>query len=559
MAGGVGESPSFGVWELRICLRVLPGMTMPHADRRNAGILGRAGLGVSLGVVVIGAFVAGATPPAGPEPGKQGAVIERGEAAAMLEELGRLIEQRSACAVVGDGSWRAALAQAKGRVGAAVPAREMQGLIESVLRSTGDVTAGVERRGPLVAGESGGTNSGRLPFLLEPVYRAGEWRFVAVSDARSKLIGPEATPFVDTIDGRPVREWLEAAAVGWAGLEPYRLRRACAAMSDYGRLRGEIGGVTGRANTPGWMEVGFASADGGTIPSGRGRRFKLWSSPLIAAGWPVGGSRVLAGGIGYLRPAAAERSSALEVWGRMVAFKETRGLVLDLRGDEGCANDALSALATFLVQASSAHVVAATARELMIGAATPEWSDGEFSRLGYARLGARHIATWEFQAITALGARPEAGVGGGERFGALRYLVVNHTARPPEGVIPYFYTRPVVVLTDGGTSGPTERMVLGLLAIRNGKCRPETGPITIVGQKTGGFDRGGEWQDLGRSFRVRMGAYVVFGADGRSIIKDGLAPDVALDDDPLDRVAGGTDHWVERAVSIIEAQNQAAR
>jgi hypothetical protein len=182
------------------------------------------------------------------------------------------------------------------------------------------------------AGVSGYTPPGGayLPFLIEP---HGE-RFVAFGRERTDFRA-EGHPYVTKIDGRDVADWCAAAAALVPKGSPQYVRQRCLArLANLGLVRGMLG--MARKDS---VEVALAASDGTahltlTLPVAA-------SAPSYGT-WPRGGSRLLEGNVGYLRlPTMVQSTSIQEIKRWMPAFRDTAGLIVDVRDNNGGERDAL--------------------------------------------------------------------------------------------------------------------------------------------------------------------------------------------------------------------------
>jgi hypothetical protein len=169
-----------------------------------------------------------------------------------------------------------------------------------------------------------------LPFLIEP---HGE-RFVAFGRERTDFRA-EGHPYVTKIDGRDVADWCAAAAALVPKGSPQYVRQRCLArLANLGLVRGMLG--MARKDS---VEVALAASDGTahltlTLPVAA-------SAPSYGT-WPRGGSRLLEGNVGYLRlPTMVQSTSIQEIKRWMPAFRDTAGLIVDVRDNNGGERDAL--------------------------------------------------------------------------------------------------------------------------------------------------------------------------------------------------------------------------
>lgn len=259
-------------------------------------------------------------------------VLTRGEAAADLDRLRALLDTRFATRDLRGLDPKALVAEAEARLPERIGRSDFALVVERLVARFGDGHAGVEGiRDHLVEG-------GFLPFLAEP---AGD-RIVAVRTDRSGLVDP-AHPYLAKLDGRDVEAWRRVAAPLVANGSPaFVRRRTTRLLRHVPHLRREMG-LPARDR----LEVVLASGNGET------RTLAMDSAnrrPLYGA-WPRTESRLLDGNVGYLRLDAMrddpEFLDAIDA--RMAEFRDTRGLVVDLRGNGGGTRHALLRFLPYLL------------------------------------------------------------------------------------------------------------------------------------------------------------------------------------------------------------------
>ena len=151
-------------------------------------------------------------------------------------------------------------------------------------------------------------------------------------------------PFLVAIDGRPIAEWRAAAAVLVPkGSPQYVLHGSLRRLRELDYWRTKMGLPKKDA-----VEAELAGPDGArktvSLPVA-----KTLAPPGV---WPSGGSRPLPGNVGYLRLATMETSTSLpEIKRWMPAFRDTAGLIVDVRDNNGGDRDPLLLLYSYLAAA----------------------------------------------------------------------------------------------------------------------------------------------------------------------------------------------------------------
>jgi hypothetical protein len=448
-------------------------------------------------------------------------VLSRSAALRDLARFEWLVENRFAYRDLTGVDRRAAFAAAREGLPERIERVELAMRIHRLLARFGDGHAGVSESLDRLLPR------GYLPFLAAP---AGE-RIVAFLPDRSGFVDPKR-PFLVAIDGRPVADWLEAAAPWVArGSEPLVHRRRIRMLRWLGGLRRELGLPDGRK-----VKVTLRGEDG----DARTVELPVASRRSLYGDWPRTETRRLADDIGYLRIARMEHHSAfLDGLDRAMAdFGDTRGLIIDVRGNGGGSRAALLRLAPWLLDEGEARIgnVAAYRREAGEPRARPGGylSDRFLVPTGEEGLSAAARAAI-FQAAGEF--RPDWKPPE-EEFSEWHWLVLERSANPNAGR----YAAPVVVLVDAGCFSATDIFV-GALA--------EFPQVTLVGGTTSGGSGRARSHVLPESrLEVRLSTMASFRPDGRRYDGRGVEPDVAVEKAPGDYI-GDSDAQLAGALEVL--------
>lgn len=370
-------------------------------------------------------------------------------------------------------------------------------------------------------------SGGRLPFLIEVVGQ----RFVAV-DLRRKAFLADGFPFVTKIDKHAVDEWCAAASVLVPKGSPQYIRHRCLSQLrefDYWR---QIMGVT-RKDT---IEVEL------TDPVGKARKTLTLpvATPLPVYGvWPPAGSRLLAGNIGYLRltnMVTATSVAELQTW--MPKFRDTAGLIIDVRDNDGGDRAAMRLLYSYLAALDDPpHVFNAAAYRLyqdhpenhlainhsMYRANASEWNERE--RKAVAEFAKKFKPRWKLPT---------------GQFSEWHYMALVRLDEPNV----YHYDKPVIVLMNGKCFSATDIFLAGLKGIKN---------VLLLGTPSAGGSAYSQEIPLGETkLSLRIGSMASFQADGRLFDGNGIYPDVRVDPVP-EYFIGGRDNLLEEAVQLIRS------
>jgi hypothetical protein len=368
---------------------------------------------------------------------------------------------------------------------------------------------------------------GYLPFLIEVSGR----RLVAVEPQRKAFLA-DGFPFLTKIDGRDVDEWCSTAAVLVVKGSPQLVRTRSTALLrnlDYWRDVMKL---------PRRPTVTVELADG----AGRRKTLTLpVASSLPAYGiWPIAGPRVLEGNIGYLRLKTMEAStSAPEIKTWMPRFRDTIGLIIDVRDNNGGDRDALMLLYSYLAAVDDPpRVFNAAAYRLykdhpdnylavehrMYRANATEWSAAQ--RAAVARFAKKFKPQWRL---------PKG------QFSDWHYMALTRMEDPEI----YYYRKPVIVLLNGKSFSATDVFLAGLKGMEN---------VRLMGTPSSGGSAYSREITLGETQLVlRIGSMASFQADGKLFDGNGIHPDVLIEPVP-EYYIGGRDNVLEEAMRRIKAR-----
>jgi hypothetical protein len=373
----------------------------------------------------------------------------------------------------------------------------------------------------IAGGVSYPLSASRLPVHIEPT----NGRYVAVRLDRTGLVDPDY-PYLVGIDGRPLADWLAAVRPYVAKASPQWMEKnSIDVMRNLGFARALMG-----IRDPGPARLELASPDGG-----RTRAVELSDAGGVSRRFAA--SAILDGNVGYLRLTTMDDRAAFDVDQWMPRFRDTKGLIVDVRGNGGGTRDALRALFPYLMSESDVPRVVNTAKYRL----HPEYAE---DHLGGSRFMYRE--TWdgwtpeERAAIarfkttfTPQWTPPEA------EFSDWHYLVMSRRTNPRA----FVYGKPVVVLMDAGSFSATDIFVNALKGWHD---------VTLVGTPSGGGSARQVTVTLPVSqISFSLASMASFQWTGRLYDGNGTQPDILVHPDPEAFLIGGRDNVLERALQIL--------
>ena len=178
---------------------------------------------------------------------------------------------------------------------------------------------------------------GSLPFRPADT----EHGLAALSINQDSLLDPDA-PYLHSIDGVEIDTWLAAASRFVASGSPQFIRqRSLGWMTDAKLVRDELG-LTNREI----VEIKLRSADHQHVAT---KRMRLTRQRVSVARLNFGRSRIVGGNIGYLRLPVMDEQVVDSAIDNIQAFRNTDGLVIDVRDNGGGTYEILMSIYGFFV------------------------------------------------------------------------------------------------------------------------------------------------------------------------------------------------------------------
>ncbi len=390
-------------------------------------------------------------------------------------------------------------------------------VVDRVLRAFGDGHSRIDA--PPAA------STAFLPFLVQQT-AGGHAAFLP---DRSALVDAER-PFVAAIDGVPLAKWLDAAkARATQGSAVMQARDAERGLRELGELRAAL-------QLPAQPRVSVTlRGQSGT----REHTLDVAARRPAYGSWPRSATKRLDGDLGYLRleqmRGDGEFLDALDT--AMRSFRDTSGLVIDVRVNGGGSRNALRRLAPYLLPADGAPVVGNVAA-VLLERGEPAAPDALADRGLYPLEWVGWTAAQRTAITTFLRAwkpswQPPAG-----RFSPWCFLVLDRADNDKA----FPYAGKVVVLIDRGCFSATDVFAAALAALPN---------VTLVGEGTsGGSGRAKGHRLTNSGVRLQLSTMASFRPDGVLFEGNGVQPDVAVATLPSDLV-GATDTALAKAIELL--------
>jgi C-terminal processing protease CtpA/Prc len=257
--------------------------------------------------------------------------------------------------------------------------------------------------------------------------------------------------------------------------------------------------------------------------------------------WPRAESRIMEGNVGYLRLPSMNESAVDEIKTKMDDFRNTHGLVIDVRDNGGGSRDALRWIVSYLMSDRDAPLVANCAKyrlydgfdedhlesRFMYREDAPEWTAAE--RAAIAKFRQSFLPEWN----------PPP-----ELFSDWHYMVLSRLDDPAI----YHYSKPAAVLMNGKCFSATDIFLAALKGMPN---------VTLVGAPSGGGSARAETYRLGDTpISVRLGSMVSFMPNGQLFDTHGVTPDVVLEPEP-GYFVGESDNTLDAALKLLQSPGPA--
>lgn len=438
-----------------------------------------------------------------------------------LDQLRQHLQERFAYLSVKGYEWNKALIELEARIPDAPTKIWLVLELMRFMSRFGDGHSGVE--------EDPQTAPGFARFLVGDV---GGGKFVAFHPDRSSLFNPEF-PYVRSMDGKPIEEWLKVASkFVSAGSPAYVRHHSARLLRNIPFLRSEMK----LAASP-TVKVELGGESGTTQHT----EMPLWPKRPMYGSWPAGESRLIDGDIGYLRiPEMTGDAAALrELVKTFEGFKETKGLIIDVRGNGGGTRDILQALFPYFMRASDPMHIANVAAFRLPPDVSPALEEGYLDDRDLYPVTSKAWSPEEKAALQkfAKSFRAEWSPPAG-KFSAWHYFGLRR------GEPAFYYSRPAIILMDTGCFSATDIFLGAFKGWRN---------VTLMGTPSGGGSGRAKAVVLNRSkITLRLSTMTSFRRDGSLYDGKGVAPDVEIYPKASDFLKDGGDSVLDAAVQRLK-------
>lgn len=366
------------------------------------------------------------------------------------------------------------------------------------------------------------------PFVVTRI----DQRFVAINTDGESFVNADF-PYITHIDGKPIGFWRDLMVPYIAkGSEQMVSRRALRAIIEIGTMRkfAKLPAkkqVTVRLTNESASKSKELTLD--TIAPEQKPKTRLPKKTYQ--------SRLLNGNLGYLRIAKMNDDAVKEIRQWMPKFKQTDGLIVDVRGNGGGSRKAWLELMPYFMKEGETHIGNIAAYRLYPEFKEDHLAGGRFSyMLKDGRLNdTERDAINQFKTTFS----PEWQFDKSE-FSPYHYFMSSKR----RGDHRYFYDKKVVLLTNDGCFSATDIFAGAMKGWRN---------ITLMGTATGGGSARTVAEKLPNSkIAVRLASMVSFQPSGLLYDGRGITVDNEVQPTPHSLLVGGFDNQLDSAISFLK-------
>ena len=371
-----------------------------------------------------------------------------------------------------------------------------------------------------------------LPFILESI---GD-RYIAFLPDRTNFIH-EDFPYITKIDNLSIDDWCGIVESFVARGSPQLVKVRSLRFLSYIQFARSVAGFEEK-NT---LQIELTTSNRRQTKT---ITMNISHHNSMNDVWPQTQPRIIQNNIGYLRITNWLRNvlDDIETW--MPRFRNTRGLIIDVRDNSGGTRNILRTLYPYLCKPSDPPIVANAAKYRLHREHPQGYLDSRHmfpqDWEGWPDEERKAISTF-MTSFTPEWTVPE------DEFSPWHFWVLTKRSNPEV----YTYSSPVVFLINQKGFSATGVIVSALKGLDN---------ITLIGTPTGGGSGAMRVTTLKHS-RLRLGlsSMASFQKDGKLFDGNGVQPDIYMEPVPEYFLKNGPDNVLEKAIQIILAGHQIRR
>jgi len=369
-----------------------------------------------------------------------------------------------------------------------------------------------------------------LPFLVFNT----ELGYLALHQDRERTLDKKH-PYIVSIDGKSIEFWLDIAARFAAkGSKSLSSLATVKNLRYLPMLRREAG-----VRPQDTVVVGLSDAHGKSIVY---QELSLTDESIKYGGWPHTETRLLDDNTGYLRIAKMSKNSDF-IDQAMQQFSQTKGLIIDVRGNGGGRRTILKALMPYFLDEKELYVSNLAKYRIMLLDDQPTAEGYLVDRYLYPSSSSQ-FSHQERQLLNKFTAAFKPNWQGDHKIFSNWHVMVHRTKDNPKR---YRYDKPVIILMDQMNFSATD---IFLNAMKN------RDNITLIGQASGGGSGRSQYYFLPAVDGERFGGIITiptmisYKTNGDLVEGVGIQPDIMMDYSRSD-LTGKTDSMLNKAKAML--------
>lgn len=442
--------------------------------------------------------------------------LTRTEMMSDLENLEQRLEDQSSYLLLNKFDYRISFDQLRSQLNEQLNPLQFARSLQKTIAQIGDAHAEVKI-------DLDAEDDRYLPFVLADTADG----IVAISADRKTFL-EEDYPLIQSIDDKPMQHWLDIAGRFVAQVSPQLIHReSLLELRSIDRMRAEDG-----AARSDFVDLTLQSSDGSRQIK---RRLKASKKRKPGSKLFLSDSKMLEDNIGYLRISSMKKSRVENVLSDMAAFRDTDGLIIDVRGNRGGYYEILQALyGYFLAENAPPYVsnIAAYRRSKRF----------DYHHLHYRPTYRLKYFGWtaaERKAIkqTMANFKPEWALPK-RKFSAWHFMVLGKSGDPRQ----YHYQKPVVILSNAASYSATD----GFLSAFS-----DLPAVVLIGQPSSGASGATQkFTLLNSGIEIALSSMASFRPNGKLFDGNGVEVDIRVEAAPSDFL-GHSDVVLDRAIEWI--------